>query len=168
MRPVTRPWAVVVAALLFHVRPAAAQQWVIGGNAEVASGIAGGGDGMTIIERARTRIRLGADLRVDEFPKDIFAIAIVAEIEPHSSFGLDLRYVRQVTPKIDVSVGAIGFIYPESLVGPVAGLRYHITVSHAVDVVVGPELDVFVIGADLPGEGIIWQTLLQAGVHVDL
>jgi hypothetical protein len=161
-------FALAVATTLSLARPAAAQQYLLGGTAELGSGLVGGGSGSAIIERARTRLRLALDLRVDEFPKDIFAIGMVAEIEPHSSFGIDLRYLRKVSAKVDVNAGAVGFIYPQSLVGPSAGLDYHLKLSEGLDVVIGPELDVFIIGTDLPSNSVLWQALLQAGIHVDL
>ncbi len=148
--------------------PAGAQQWVVGANADIASGISGGGPENPVLERARTRLRLGADLRVDEFPKDIYSIAMVAEVEPHASLGLDLRYNRQLSPRIVVDVGAIGLIFPESLVGPVAGLRYGIPMSPKMRLTIGPEVNVFVIGTDLPSDSVVWQILLDVGVHLDL
>ncbi len=145
-----------------------AQQWVLGASAEVASGVAGGGPENPVIERARTRLRIGVDLRVDEFPKDIYAVAILAEVEPHSSFGIDFRYMRRLSPKIDVNVGVMGFIFPESLVGPACGVRYHLALSKTIDLLVGPEIDLLVIGTDVPSDSIVWEGLLQVGVHLDL
>jgi hypothetical protein len=160
---------VVLAFLLFALfaRVADAQQYLIGGSAGLASGIAGGGGATSVLERARTRLRLAIDLRVDEFPKDIFVIGMVAELEPHTSFGLDLRYMRSVSKKIDLNIGAIGFIYPESLIGPVAGLDYHLLLGK-IDLVAGPEFNVFIIGTDLPSNSVVWQALLQVGIHVGL
>ena len=145
-----------------------AQQYILGGSAGLATGIAGGGGENSVLERARTRIRLAVDLRVDEFPKDIFAIAMVAELEPHASVGLDLRYLRMLSKKIEVNAGAIGFLYPASLIGPVAGANYHLPIGTTGNLVVGPEFNVFVIGTDLPSNSVIWQALLQVGFHVDL
>ena len=158
---------VFIAALL-AARSASAQQYVLGGSAELASGLAGGGPNGGVLERARTRLRLAVDFRVDEFPKDIVAVGILAELEPHASFGLDVRYVRSLSRKIDVNAGGIGIFFPESLIGPSCGLHYHLTLSRTVDLVVGPEIDVFVVGSDLLNNSIVWQGLLQAGVHVDL
>ena len=155
-------------ATLLVGRSAAAQQYVLGGSATLASGIAGGGPDSAALERARTRLRVAIDFRVDEFPKDILAVGMLAELEPHSSFGIDLRYVRRLSPKLDVNAGGLAFFYPESLIGPTCGLNYHFVLSPTVDVVVGPELDVFIIGTDLPGNSVVWQGLLQAGIHVDL
>jgi hypothetical protein len=154
--------------LALQATPAGAQQYLLGGSAQLASGMMGGGPGAAIAERARTRLRLAADLRVDEFPKDIVAVGIVAELEPHTSFGVDLRYLRRLSPKLTVNVGGIAFIYPESLIGPTAGADYHIVLSPTFDITLGPELNVFVIGTDLPSNSVIWQALFQAGIHVDL
>jgi hypothetical protein len=161
---------VVTLTLVFVVAPvrADAQQLVVGGEAALASGLAGGGSGATMIERARTRLRIGAEFWVDEFPKDIFNVSLLAELEPHSSFGMDLRYVRRVGEKLTLNVGAVGFIYPESLLGPTCGARYYIPLKKSVVAVVGTEVDVFAIGTDLPPESVVWQVLLEVGVHVDL
>jgi hypothetical protein len=164
------PWtaACLLVALLTHADPAEAQQYLIGGTAEVASGVSAGGPSGGVMERARTRLRIGADLRVDEFPKDVFALAAVVALEPHASAGLDVRYLRTVTPRLDLSVGAVGFVFPGSLLGPLAAARYRLPVSKKVELMLGPEVDVFVVGTDLPSNSIVWQCLVQVGVHVDL
>lgn len=162
------PLILLVAGALASGRDAQAQQYLLGGSAQLASGMMGGGPGAAIAERARTRLRIGVDFRVDEFPKDILAVGMVAELEPHTSFGVDLRYLRRLSPKLEVNVGGIGFIYPESLIGPTAGMNYHIVLSKTFDITLGPEINVFVIGTDLPSNSVVWQALFQAGIHVDL
>jgi hypothetical protein len=164
------PWRAALMGLgvFLSSRVGEAQQWVVGTSAELASGLAGGGSDGVVMERARTRLRIGADLRVDEFPKDIFGVSVIAELEPRASFGIDLRYMRRISPRIDIGAGAVGLIFPESLVGPSCAMRVHFALSHALDLVVGPEVDVFVIGTDLPSDTVVWQALLQVGVHIDL
>ncbi len=146
---------------------ASAQQWLLGGSAQLGSGIQAGGGGALQLERARTTLRLGADARVDEFPKDRFGVALVVELEPHTSLGFDVKYMRQVGA-IDLSIGGVGFIYPQSLVGPACGADYHLHLSKTMDLLVGPRIDVFAIGSDLPSGSVVWQVLLQVGIHVDL
>ena len=158
---------IAVLAVLLSAHEAKAQQYLIGGSAGLATGLAGGGGATSVLERARTRLRVAVDLRVDEFPKDIFVVGMVAELEPHASFGLDLRYMRSVSKKIDLNVGAIGYIFPESLIGPVVGLDYHLVVG-GVELVGGPEFNVFFLGTDLPSDSVVWQALLQVGVHFGL
>jgi hypothetical protein len=165
-----KPYLALLVAieLALAAPPALAQQYVLGGSAQLASGMMGGGPNAAIAERARTRLRIAVDFRVDEFPKDILAVGMVAELEPHTSFGVDLRYLRRLSRKLEVNVGGIAFIYPESLIGPSAGLNYHLVLSPAFDITLGPEINVFVIGTDLPSESVVWQALFQAGIHVDL
>ena len=159
---------VLLALLVLAPARAEAQQLVGGGEAALATGLAGGGGGETTIERARTRLRSGAEFWVDEFPKDIFNVSLLAELEPHSSFGMDLRYVRRVGDKLTVNVGAVGFIYPESLLGPTCGARYELGLTKGVRGLIGAEVDVFAIGTDLPPDSVVWQVLLEVGDHVDL
>ncbi len=157
----------LLGALSLVSTTASAQQWILGGSAQLGSGIEGGGGGKFQLERARTTLRLGADARVDEFPKDRLGVALVVELEPHTSLGLDVKYMRQVG-SIDLSIGGVGFLYPQSLVGPACGADYRLHLSKTMDLLVGPRLDVFVIGTDLPSGSVVWQGLLQVGIHVDL
>ena len=120
------------------------------------------------MDLARARLRLGLDLRVDEFPTDIFGVGILVELLPHSSFGLDARYMRAVGSRFEVNAGGIAIVAPESLFGPSAGLKYRLPLSTATRITLGPEANVFVIGSDLPSGTIIWQVLLQGGIHADL
>ena len=161
---------VVTLTLVFVVAPvrADAQQLVVGGEAALAAGLAGGGSGATMIERARTRLRIGAEFWVDEFPKDIYGLGLILDIEPRASFGLDVRYMRRLGPKFEVSVGAIGYLMPATLIGPYASLSYRIPLSPVAAVTVGPELNIYVLGSDLPDGTVVWQGLLQVGIHADL
>jgi hypothetical protein len=159
---------VLTAMMLASPRTASAQQYLVGASGQIASGAVGGGPNAEVLERARTRLRIAVDFRVDEFPKDILAIGMVAELEPHTSFGVDLRYLRRLSPKVVVNVGAVGFVYPESLIGPAAGLDYRLILTRSFDVTLGPEFNFFIIGTDLPSSTVIWQALFQAGIHVDL
>jgi hypothetical protein len=153
-------------AFALFARPAAAQEYLLGASGQIATGVVDGSrSAMTL---ARTRLRLGLDLRIDEFPKDVIAAGILAEIEPHASFGVDLRYVREVGPKFSLNIGAVGFLAPETLIGPAVGLDYKIRLTTAVAITVGPEFNVFVLGSDLPDGTIIWQALLQVGIHANL
>jgi hypothetical protein len=147
---------------------AGAQQYLLGTSGELATGLEGGGGAETAMYLARLRLRLALDLRVDEFPADIYSVGLLLEVEPHSAFGIDARYMRRLGTRFEVNVGGIAFVAPESLIGPSAGLKYRFSLSSATQVTVGPEVNVFVIGSDLPDGTIVWQALIQAGIHADL
>jgi hypothetical protein len=148
--------------------PASAQQWVLGGAAGLASGVAGGGPSGSAMQRARTRLRLAVDFHVDEFPKDVFAIGVLTEIEPHAGFGVDARYLRSISQRVQLNAGGIALLFPQTLLGPACGMDLRFGLGHAVSLTVGPEINVFVFGSDLVGNSIVWQALLQVGVHFDL
>jgi hypothetical protein len=164
-------WRSAIAALtllggLASSRPAAAQQYIAGATAQVGSGIAGGAHGQLM--RARTRLRIGADLRVDESPEDIFGAALLAEVEPHASIGADIRYMRAVGKRFVLHAGALGYVAPATLFGGAAGVEVRVPLSVSSALTFGPELNVFFLGSDLPDGTVFWQGLLQAGIHVDL
>jgi hypothetical protein len=149
-------------------RTAAAQQYLLGGSGELGSGIEGGPPGAPAFSLARLRLRVALDVRVDEFPADIYAVGMLIELTPHSAFGFDVRYARRLGLKFEVNAGGVAYIAPESLFGPSAGLKYRMPLSATTHVTLGPEANVFVIGSDLPSGTIIWQVLVQAGFHADL
>jgi hypothetical protein len=157
----------LLTAIILVPRGASAQQYLIGASGEVASGVEGG-TALKGFQVARTRLRLGVDARVDEFPLDIFGVGLLAEIEPHASFGIDARYIRRVGNKFELNVGAIAYVAPSTLLGPSAGFKYRLLLSPSTAFTVGPEVNVFVLGSDLPDGTIIWQGLLQVGIHADL
>jgi hypothetical protein len=158
----------LAATLVFAPARARAQQYLLGASGEVGVGVQGGGAGNVALSFARPRIRLGFDVRVDEFPKDIYQLGILTEVVPHASFGVDGRYARRLGEKWEVSLGGMGILAPASLFGPLVALQYRLPLSSSSAVVVGPEVDTFVVGSDLPQGTVIWQCLLQLGVHADL
>jgi len=111
---------------------------------------------------------LGGDLRIDESPQDIFGFAVVAEVEPKASIGLDARYMRMLGKRFAVHVGAIGYFAPGSFVGVSTGAEYRIPLSSGVALTMGPELNFFLLGTDLPDGTVVWQGLFQGGIRVDL
>lgn len=158
---------IAVAALL--TSPAAfAQKWVASGVSQLSSGVEGGGGRATSMERAQTRMRVGADLFVDERPEDIFGAAALIAFEPRTAFGLDFRYTRVAAQKWAFSGGAIAYLQPGSLVGPVASAEYRIPLGKTFTFTAGPEANCFVLGTDLPDRTVIWQALFQVGVRVSL
>ncbi len=156
-------------AIACFATTASAQEYLVGASADLSSGIQGGGGGATSsFHRARSTIRLGADLRVDEFPKDIFFGALVIEMEPRAGVGGDFRYMRMLAPKDFVFVGVEGIIMPQTLFGGSVGYTHRIPLSPKVSITAGPMLQVFFLGGDLPDNTIVWQALLQIGFRADL
>src|SRR5438477_9085117 len=90
-------------------KAASAQEYLPAASAHIASGLEGGGRGFG---RARTRLRMALELRVDEAPENALVGAGIFDIEPHTAFGGELRYVRTVSPLVAVGAGAIGYFVP--------------------------------------------------------
>lgn len=161
--------AALTASAMLLVAPAAnAQKWVMSGVTQLSSGVEGGGGRTTAMERAQTRMRIGADLFVDERPEDIFGVSGLIGIEPRTSFGIDARYTRVVDNKYAFSAGGIAYLQPGSMVGPVAAAEYRMPMSKNFIMTMGPEANVFIIGTDVPDRTVIWQALFQVGVRVGL
>jgi hypothetical protein len=156
-----------LACATFFAAPAAsAQKWVTTGISEASSGLEGGGGRANTVNRAQTRMRIGADLYVDESPDDVFGGAVLVAIEPRTAFGIDGRYTRVVRERFAFSAGAIAFIQPGTLVGPAAAFEYRHPIAKAFLLTAGPELDVFVVGTDLPDKTVLWQALFHVGLRV--
>ena len=163
------PWSLALACVLLLLalpREARAQQYLLGATGGVSSGMEGGGQ--ESMRRTRTRLRLGGDLRIDESPEDIFEFAMLAEIEPQSGFGGDIRYARMVGEHFVVDAGVMGILVPSSLYGVCAGLTYRLSITKSSQVTFGPEADFFFLGTDLPDNVMLWQMRFQAGFRVDL
>jgi hypothetical protein len=157
--------AAALACSLGAPTSARAQQYLIGGTAAVSSGIEGGSVGPY---RTRTRLRLGGDVRIDEFPDDIFEVGLDAEIEPKSSVGADLRYARAASDRIFFDAGIIGILAPSSLYGVVGGVTYRLPLGKKAQITLGPEADFYFLGSDLPDGTVIWELRFQGGFRVDL
>lgn len=159
----------LLAACAFEACPssASAQQYLIGAAAGVSSGIEGGG-AQGGFARARTRLRLGGDLRIDESPDDIFEFAALAEVEPRSSFGATLGYARAAGQHFVLDAAVLGLFAPASLYGVSAGLSYRLPISKRSAFAVGPEADFYFLGSDLPDGTVLWEVRLQGGFRVDL
>lgn len=163
----TRALACLAAAVVATASaPAAAQQYLLGAAPSVSSGAQGGTVHGTF--RARTRLRLGMDARVDEFPEDILEVGLLGELEPRAGFGADVRYARAAGKSFLFDAGALGIVVPESLYGVCASFAFRLPISRKVEVRLGPEADFFFLGSDLPDKTVIWELRLQGGVHVDL
>lgn len=160
-----RTFACTALALVLSAGTASAQQYLPAASAQLASGAEGGGK---LVQRARTRLRLGLELRVDEDPENALSFAALVDIEPRTALGGELRYVRAVSPRFAVSGGGIAYFVPGTLLGPCAGAELRIPVAKKMFLSVGPDVAVFAFGSDLPDRIIVWQALLQAGLRVDL
>ncbi len=158
--------ACVALLSLFVAAPAGAQQYLIGGGASLSSGLEGGGSVGPRL--TRTRLRLGGDLRIDESPDDILEFGLLAELQPHSAFGADLRYARAAGDHFRVDLGVMGILAPSSLYGICSSLVYRLPISKKAQIELGPEGDFFFLGTDLPDGVVIWQIRLQGGIRVDL
>ncbi len=156
------------AALMLAASAAGAQQLVLGGAAQVSSGVEGGGGRAGTMQRAPTRIRVGADVSIDESPENAFGGGVLIATEPRASFGLDLRYSRVVREKFSFSAGGVAYLQPGSLVGPMAAMEYRFPIAKEFFFTVGPELNVFVFGTDLPDKTVLWQAMVHAGIRVSL
>jgi hypothetical protein len=146
-------------------RVAMAQQYLVGVSGEVSDGIETGTRVPLMLSRVRAR--LGADVRVDEFPEDIVCVGLLIDLTPHAAFGIDARYAHMLGKHFEVNVGGIGYVAPATLFGPTVDLKYHLTLSSATELIFGPEVNAFLFGSDLPGGTVFVQTLLEAGLHAN-
>ena len=167
MKTIARTISSLVACATMLASPAAnAQKWIMSGVSEASSGIEGGGGRAQATGRSQTRMRIGADLAVDESPEDIFGAAVLVAVEPRTAFGIDARYCRLVAERFAFSGGVVGYLQPGSLVGPVAAFEYRHPLAKSFVITAGPELDVFVVGTDLPDRTVLWQALVHVGMRV--
>jgi hypothetical protein len=160
--------AILAAAMISSAENASAQEYKIGAYGGVSTGVEGGGTGSFGVRRARTTLRLGGDASIDEFPKDIFGVYGIVEVEPHASFGAEARYMRLLSPLNVVHVGGIGIFAPSTLFGANAGFDHRFAIGKSLALEVGPTVQVFFIGGDLPDNSVIFQGLLQIGIHANL
>ena len=160
--------AALGALVILSAATASAQEYKLGAYGGASTGIEGGGAGAFGVRRARTTLRLGGDAAVDEFPNDIFGVYGIIEIEPHASFGAEGRYMRLISPLNVVHVGAIGIFAPSTLFGANAGFDHRFALGKSIALEVGPTFQVFFIGGDLPDNSVIFQGLLQVGIHANL
>jgi hypothetical protein len=159
--------AAMALACLAPARGASAQQYLIGADAGLSSGLEGGGN-PSQLRLTRTRLRLGADLRIDESPDDILEFGLLAEVEPKSGFGADVRYARMAGDRFVFDAGLLGILAPGSLFGVCVGLTYRLPLSKRSQITLGPEADFYLLGSDLPDKTVIWQMRFQGGLRVDL
>jgi hypothetical protein len=162
--------AALTFASLVSARNASAQQFQPAAVAELSSGVEGGGSATSAgIRRARTTLRLGGELRLDEAPREAWGVAALIEVEPHTAFGADFTYAHALGQRFRVHAGAVVFVWPGTLIGPSIGLQMNLMKPTApLRFVVGPVVQAFVLGQDLPSDQVLVQGLLRFGLHADL
>ncbi|AKU94672.1 hypothetical protein AKJ09_01336 [Labilithrix luteola] len=165
MSVVKRLAAIALGLAALWPRAASAQEYLPAGAVYVGSGIEGAGRGF---QRARTRLRIGGELRVDEAPDEAIFAAVLVDIEPKTAFGGELRYVHTIGSHVAASAGAIAYLAPGTLLGPCAGLEVRVPLASKTYLVAGPEAAVFALGGDLPDNVVVWQALFQLGFRADL
>jgi len=151
--------------------PAAAQQWQLGGQLGAGTGLEGGdpGTGETSFRRARTRIQVGLDARVDETPELGYGFLGFAEVEPHVGVGAELRLSRRFGSRASGFVGGIGVLAPHTLVGGSFGIQLLIPAdSDSSSWFVEPAFAALPLGTDLPGDKVLFWGMLTMGIHVEL
>lgn len=162
----TPKFVTVLAALAIgSIAPAAlAQRMIIGGDLMLSSGLEGGdpGTGTMLFRRARSRISLGIDLAVDEDPNGIFAIRPFAEVEPHASFGAEIRYGRRIGKMFVPFAGASVLLAPNTLLGAVAGFQVHFPIGQS-SLFIEPSFSAMPFGSDMPNQSVLLWFLVSVG-----
>jgi len=165
MKPVLL--AALVTAGSVIVRSAHAQEASFAGAVDAKSGIEGGGSGHAAgVRRARTTLEIGAEAWIDESPADHLAVGAVVELEPRASVGAALRYLRLLGEMFSCQVGAIGIIAPKYMIGLTAGMAFRPHLGERVSLSLGPSINAYVLGSDLPEDRVLWQAVLAAGARV--
>lgn len=155
-------------ALLSEGR-ALAQDFPIGASADVGTGIEGGGKGFaTGVRRARTLFRFGGEMALSDMPGPRVGAGLLLEIEPRTSVGADLRYLHLVGDRFLLHIDARGIFAPSTLFGAAAGAELRLPIAKRISLTVGPTLNAYFFGYDLPEGTVIFQGLLHVGIHVHL
>jgi hypothetical protein len=166
----TRSIVMITTALLVAtvVPPARAQNLLFSGEVGLASGVEGGdpGTGTTEFRRARTRLAAGADTRSDENPVESLGLRAFVEIEPHTSLGGEVRYVRWLGEHFTGFAGFTGTLAPHTLVGALVGVQAYIPLGR-VSLLIEPSFSALPFGSDLPTDHLLLWGLLCVGVRGD-
>jgi hypothetical protein len=157
----------VALAIALAAPPARAQRLLLAADVDAASGVEGGTYlGGVGIRRARTTLRFGVDGSIDETPENIVAAALLIELEPHASLGAEVRLMRNVWKGLTLEIGATGYLAPATLFGATVGATYRIPLFSTFSFTIGPALNGYFIGSDLPSGTILWQGLVRGGLRV--
>jgi hypothetical protein len=158
---------VPTALVLLLSSPVLAQTPVLGGQVTAGTGMEAGdpGTGATTFRRARTRVGVGIDARIDEDLKNGLGLVVFAEIEPHATLGGELRYMRWFSPNVIGFVGATGVFAPRTLLGADFGLQFHIPMAAGVTLFFEPSFAALPLGTDLPSDRVLIWGMLSGGIH---
>ncbi len=158
----------LAAALVSLATSTAASAQVMGADIGAASGMEAGDDGTgtTAFRRARTRLRASVLWQTEEGNSGMSAIAFV-EIEPHTSFGNEIRYTYAFSRRMEAFGGATGTWVPHILIGGVAGATFLFGKSE-MRLFVEPSISALPFGTDLPTSGVLMWGLLSVGVRGDI
>lgn len=162
--------AALAIALIFAAPDVLAQRLLLGGSLGGASGVEGGDVGAgTQFRRARTRLELAVDGRIDEDKRQGLELRAWAEIEPHTSLGGGVRYQYWVWPYFVVGAGAVFALFPHSLLGVDAAIRVQLPIpTKKFGLFIEPSFAVVPLGTDLPSDSLIMWGLVKVGFHADL
>lgn len=149
---------------------ARAQRLILGGSLGGSTGVEGGDAGQgTQFRRARTHLELSVDGRIDEDKRQGIEVRAFAEIEPHASVGLGVRYLYWLTPSVVVGAGGIADLFPRTLFGVDVAVQLRLPFpSKNFNLMLEPSFAALPLGADIQdGQVILWG-LLKLGFHADL
>jgi hypothetical protein len=157
--------ALMVAAVVPSAR---AQNLLFSGEVGLASGVEGGdpGTGTTEFRRARTRLAAGADTRSDENPVESLGLRAFVEIEPHTSLGGEVRYIRWLGEHFTGFAGFTGTLAPHTLIGALVGVQAYIPLGR-VSLLIEPSFSALPFGSDLPTDHLLLWGLLCVGIRGD-
>jgi len=160
--------AALLTTILTLATATTASAQVIGADIGAASGMEAGddGSGTTAFRRARTRLRASVLWQTEEGNSGMSAIAFL-EVEPHTSFGSELRYTYAFSRRMEAFGGATGTFVPHILIGGVAGTTF-LFGKGDMRLFVEPSISALPFGTDLPTSGVLMWGLLSVGVRGDI
>ncbi len=153
------------------IAPAArAQRLVLGGGVGLGTGLERS-DVLQdrLFRRARTRIIVPFDLRVDEDTSQGIGLVGLFEVEPRVSLGAEVRYMRWIGSHFTGFVGVTSVLAPRTLVGVDVGIDFLIPLGKSgIGIFIEPSLAALPLGSDLPDDNVLLWGLLAVGIHADL
>ncbi len=157
-----------ICALALFAAPPAYAQYTVAGQLAFATGLEGGdgGNGTTVVRRARTRIEAGGDMRLDFGGRSAIGAVAFAEIEPHTAFGGEFRYVHWLGSSFAVLGGVTGTFVPHPLLGAVGGMQFHLPLGRT-SLFLQPTFSVLPVGTDLPTDRPIFWALIALGARFE-
>jgi hypothetical protein len=157
-------------ALVAFAPYARAQRLLLGGGVGLGTGLERS-DALQdrLFRRARTRIIVPFDLRVDEDASQGIGLVGLFEVEPRVSLGAEVRYMRWMGSHFTGFVGVTSVLAPRSLVGVDVGIDFHIPFGKSgVGIFIEPSLAALPFGSDLPDDNVLLWGLIAVGLHANL